>query len=98
MTTPSKVTPVIACFNSYDRCFDPDCADDETILRGGMGTPGGSGRCSAEKILCSRKGETRSGSGIRRRSAECPRQESNLGTWFRKPLLYPLSYGGAGAG
>lgn len=23
-----------------------------------------------------------------------PRQESNLGTWFRKPLLYPLSYGG----
>src|SRR5207248_6563728 len=29
---------------------------------------------------------------------ECPRQESNLGTWFRKPLLYPLSYGGAGAG
>ncbi len=25
-----------------------------------------------------------------------PRQESNLGTWFRKPLLYPLSYGGTG--
>jgi hypothetical protein len=25
----------------------------------------------------------------------CPRQESNLGTWFRKPLLYPLSYGGS---
>ena len=24
----------------------------------------------------------------------CPRQESNLGTWFRKPMLYPLSYGG----
>ena len=23
-----------------------------------------------------------------------PRQESNLCTWFRKPLLYPLSYGG----
>ena len=23
-----------------------------------------------------------------------PRQESNLRTWFRKPLLYPLSYGG----
>jgi hypothetical protein len=26
---------------------------------------------------------------------ECPRQESNLCTRFRKPLLYPLSYGGA---
>ena len=25
-----------------------------------------------------------------------PRQDSNLRTWFRKPLLYPLSYGGAG--
>ena len=23
-----------------------------------------------------------------------PRQESNLGTRFRKPMLYPLSYGG----
>ena len=23
-----------------------------------------------------------------------PHQDSNLGTWFRKPLLYPLSYGG----
>ena len=28
---------------------------------------------------------------------KCPRQESNLRTRFRKPLLYPLSYGG-GAG
>ena len=26
--------------------------------------------------------------------ARCPRQESNLCTRFRKPLLYPLSYGG----
>ncbi len=25
---------------------------------------------------------------------KCPRQESNLRTRFRKPLLYPLSYGG----
>jgi hypothetical protein len=24
----------------------------------------------------------------------CPRQESNLGARFRKPALYPLSYGG----
>jgi hypothetical protein len=24
---------------------------------------------------------------------ECPRQDSNLRTRFRKPLLYPLSYG-----
>ena len=27
-------------------------------------------------------------------NSECPRQESNLRTRFRKPLLYPLSYGG----
>jgi hypothetical protein len=26
--------------------------------------------------------------------AECPRQESNLRTWLRRPMLYPLSYGG----
>jgi hypothetical protein len=25
----------------------------------------------------------------------CPRQESNLRTRFRKPVLYPLSYGGS---
>ena len=25
---------------------------------------------------------------------ECPREESNLRTRFRKPLLYPLSYEG----
>ena len=30
------------------------------------------------------------------RRGECPRQESNLRTRFRKPLLYPLSYGGDG--
>src|SRR4029078_9138786 len=29
-----------------------------------------------------------------RSTSECPRQESNLRTRFRKPLLYPLSYGG----
>src|SRR5262245_33886449 len=29
-----------------------------------------------------------------RSTRECPRQESNLRTRFRKPLLYPLSYGG----
>ena len=28
---------------------------------------------------------------------KCPRQESNLCTRFRKPLLYPLSYGGGKA-
>jgi hypothetical protein len=27
--------------------------------------------------------------------SECPRHESNMRTRFRKPLLYPLSYGGA---
>jgi hypothetical protein len=29
---------------------------------------------------------------------ECPRPESNQRTRFRKPLLYPLSYGGASTG
>ena len=24
---------------------------------------------------------------------QCPRQELNLRTWFRRPVLYPLSYG-----
>ena len=33
-----------------------------------------------------------------RRFRECPRQESNLRTRFRKPLLYPLSYGGRRGG
>src|SRR4051794_8674736 len=28
-------------------------------------------------------------------NGQCPRQELNLCTRFRKPLLYPLSYGGA---
>jgi hypothetical protein len=28
----------------------------------------------------------------------CPRQESNLRARFRKPALYPLSYGGEGLG
>jgi len=27
---------------------------------------------------------------------ECPRQDSNLRTRLRRPLLYPLSYGGSG--
>ncbi len=26
--------------------------------------------------------------------AKCPRQDSNLRTRLRRPLLYPLSYGG----
>src|ERR1051326_1003629 len=30
----------------------------------------------------------------RRMTLECPRPESNQRTRFRKPLLYPLSYGG----
>ena len=29
-------------------------------------------------------------------SERCPRHESNMRTRFRKPLLYPLSYGGSG--
>ena len=31
-----------------------------------------------------------------RHITECPREESNLRTRFRKPLLYPLSYEGRG--
>jgi hypothetical protein len=30
-------------------------------------------------------------------SKKCPRQESNLNLEFRKPLFYPLNYGGIGA-
>jgi hypothetical protein len=57
----------------------------DQAVSGGLGrrTPPGSGRPA-----------TRSSSGVRRGSAKCPRQESNLRTRFRKPLLYPLSYGG----
>ena len=33
-----------------------------------------------------------------RASRKCPRPESNQGTRFRKPLLYPLSYGGLSGG
>ena len=29
-------------------------------------------------------------------SRRCPRQDSNLRAWLRRPLLYPLSYGGSG--
>jgi hypothetical protein len=25
----------------------------------------------------------------------CPREDSNLCPWFRRPVLYPLSYGGS---
>jgi hypothetical protein len=35
--------------------------------------------------------------GLGNRGRECPRPESNQCTRFRKPLLYPLSYGGSGA-
>lgn len=28
----------------------------------------------------------------------CPHQESNLGFWFRRPALYPLSYEGNASG
>ncbi len=24
----------------------------------------------------------------------CPQEDSNLRAWFRRPMLYPLSYGG----
>ncbi len=30
-------------------------------------------------------------------TGECPRQDSNLRTRLRRPLLYPLSYGGVSA-
>ena len=26
---------------------------------------------------------------------ECPQKDSNLRTWLRRPVLYPLSYGGS---
>src|SRR5713226_9596827 len=27
--------------------------------------------------------------------SECPQKDSNLRTWLRRPVLYPLSYGGS---
>jgi len=33
---------------------------------------------------------------VSRVTAGCPRQDSNLRTRLRRPLLYPLSYGGSG--
>jgi hypothetical protein len=52
-----------------------------------------------------REGRERPGRAVEETHAErnrpehrlnrCPRQESNLRTRFRKPLLYPLSYGGS---
>lgn len=32
--------------------------------------------------------------GLRIEPPERPRQDSNLRAWLRRPLLYPLSYGG----
>jgi hypothetical protein len=29
------------------------------------------------------------------RCLECPQKDSNLRTWLRRPVLYPLSYGGS---
>jgi site-specific DNA recombinase len=59
-----------------------------------------------KKLFC-RRSSTKSASSVAPRSTpsslcprfdhrtgQCPRQESNLRTRFRKPLLYPLSYGG----
>lgn len=34
---------------------------------------------------------------VRGLHAGCPRQDSNLRAWLRRPLLYPLSYGGQGS-
>jgi hypothetical protein len=28
-------------------------------------------------------------------SSRCPQKDSNLRTWLRRPVLYPLSYGGS---
>ena len=44
------------------------------------------------------RAECDAGSGRACRTSTCPRQESNLRTRFRKPLLYPLSYGGRWGG
>ena len=52
--------------------------------------------------VCDRRLDLRSAIGSKQRAQRladgetgCPRQESNLCTRFRKPLLYPLSYGGS---
>ena len=53
--------------------------------RGGRARTGSSSHANCSRLVAP----------FLRRFRECPRQESNLCTRFRKPLLYPLSYGGA---
>ena len=45
--------------------------------------------CSRQKLHSAATG------GPHRQRQQCPRHESNMRTRFRKPLLYPLSYGGS---
>ena len=53
--------------------------------------------CNGQKtvcvLACTQKLPTRISAG-QELFPECPRQDSNLRTRLRRPLLYPLSYGG----
>jgi hypothetical protein len=51
-------------------------------------------RTSAATYFVRPRAGNPSPSRVPRNIEGCPRQESNLRTRFRKPLLYPLSYGG----
>ena len=48
--------------------------------------------CSPLRSLRSKKQSLQT--GFLQGKEQCPRHESNVRTRFRKPLLYPLSYGG----
>ena len=67
-------------------------------VRGGIHAPTAPERCWAWRSGPSeggtRRPDVRSARPVRLGHARCPRQDSNLGARFRKPMLFPLSYGG----
>jgi hypothetical protein len=40
-------------------------------------------------------GQIRSDKRASQDTKKCPQKDSNLRTWLRRPVLYPLSYGGS---
>ena len=68
-------------------------AEGSEVVHAGSALPE-QGRLSLHAKACSKKAEPRGQHAAIRRSSKCPRQESNLRTRIRNPVLYPLSYEG----